>query len=96
VALAGEVTIKEIVIHVCFLLFPFPGFGFLPVTPFVPPWPGRHLCLRQVQAGQANTGGISEAILWTPVRDGNECSALECSSVYCSAISISRTNSACD
>jgi hypothetical protein len=23
-----------------------------------------------VQAGQANTGGISEAILWTPVRDG--------------------------
>jgi len=23
----------------------------------MPPWPGRHLCLRQVQAGQAGTSG---------------------------------------
>jgi hypothetical protein len=30
----------------------------------------------QVQAGQANTGGTSEAILWIPVQDGRQISMI--------------------
>ncbi|MBA4379204.1 MAG: hypothetical protein C0393_00675 [Anaerolinea sp.] len=62
--------LREGYLQTCHLLFSAYAQSLTPV---------RELIERQFPPRDtvraANTGGISEAILWTPVRDGNECSA---------------------